>query len=245
MKIESSIQKITTGYRINQAKDDPAGLAISQKMASQVAGLDKGTQNAQQTKDALNTADGALSGIGDALGRMKELAVQASNGILTGDDRKVIQQEIQSLKENITDQVKGTQFNTKSLLDGSFQNVNSASGPNGTGAQVGVANTSLTELGIANFDVTQPFDISSVDNAITKITEARSQIGAQTNGLDRTVASNNVAQENTASARSRIADSDIAQEMTRLTQSRITQQYQNQMQKMQQDQKRGVLDLLL
>ncbi len=239
------MQKIATGYQINQAKNDPAGLAISEKMVTQIAGLDQGAQNAQQATDALKTADGALSGIGDALGRMKELAVQASNGILTKDDRNVIQQEIQSLKESITDQVKGTQFNTKSLLDGSFQNVQSGSGPNGSGAQVGVANTSLTELGIADFNVSQPFDISSVDNAINKVTQARSQIGAQTNGLDRTVATNNIAQENTVSARSRLADTDIAQEMTRLSQSKITQQYQAQLQRMQQDQKRNSLDLLL
>jgi flagellin len=245
MKIDGSAARISSGLRINSAKDDAAGLAISEKLTSLEKGLDQGTNNARQSVDALNTADAALGGIGDSLSRMRELAVQASNGILSDNEKTIIQTEINQIKEGITDQVKGTQFNSKNLLDGSFRDINTASGADGSGATVGVNGSALADLGIENFDVTGSFDISTLDTAIRRVSENRGQIGAKTNALESTIRSNEVARENTTSANSRLRDADVAKEFSRLSQQNIIQQYQIGIQKLQQNQQGSALNLLL
>lgn len=245
MKIDQNIQRIATGVKINKAADDAAGLAISEKLNALDKGIEKGTQNANQTIDALNTAESALSGIQENLQRIRELALQAASGILTKDDKQIIQTEIESLKQGITDQVKGTEFNTKPLLDGSFNNIGSGATANGQGPTVGVNNSSLSALGIKDFNVTGSFDLEDIDQAIKQVSENRSKIGAQTNGLDRTVASNQIAQENTVAARSRINDTDVADEIRRLSSNSILDQYKIQMQKMTQDKERNQLNLVL
>jgi flagellin len=248
MKIDSSIstiQKLSTGLRINSAKDDAAGLAISEKLVSQNKGLEQGVENAQQSQDALNTADAALSGVGDSLQRIRELAVQASNGILTSDERGIIQQEIDSLKQGISDQVSGAQFNTKPLLDGSFQDVATASQADGSGPQLNINGSTLSDLGIENFNVTEDFSIDDIDSAIQAVSENRSQIGAQTNGIESTIRSNQTANENTIAANSRLRDADVALEFSRLSQQNIIQQYQVNLQQQQQNQARNALNLIL
>lgn len=245
MQIGSSIQKISTGYRINTAKDDAAGLSISKKMEAQTNGLEKGVQNAQQTQDALQTADGGVSKITESLQRIRELSVQASNGTLTGKDRSAIQKEVESLKSNISDISKNSQFNTKNLLDGTFKDVAVASQPDGSGGSVKADNMSLEALGISEFDVTGSFDISTIDQAITKASEARSSLGAQSNGLGFSIEANQISRENTLSAKSRIDGADIAKEKSRLTQASILKQYQQQMQIMQQDNEKKKLNYIL
>lgn len=245
MQIGNSFQKISTGFRINTAKDDAAGLAISKKMEAQTNGLDKGVQNAQQTQDALRTADGGISKITESLQRIRELAVQASNGTLTGNDRTAIQKEVESLKSNISDISKNTTFNTKNLLDGSFKDVAVASQPDGSGSSVNVDNVGLAALGISDFDVTGTFDIATIDQAITKASEAQSSVGAQTNGLGFGIEANQISRENTLSAKSRIDGADLAEEMTRLKQATLLKQYQQQMQMMQQDNEKQKLNYIL
>lgn len=245
MQIGNSIQKISTGFRINSAKDDAAGLAISKKMEAQTNGLEKGVQNAQQTQDALRTADGGISKITDSLQRIRELSVQAANGTLTGNDRTAIQKEVESLKSNISDISRNSQFNTKNLLDGSFKDVAVASQPDGSGGSVNVDNMSLEALGISDFDVTGTFDIATIDQAITKASEARSSVGAQSNGLGFGIEANQISRENTLSAKSRIDGADIAKEMSRLTQASILKQYQQQMQQIQQDNEKQKLNYIL
>ncbi|MCK8059817.1 MULTISPECIES: flagellin [unclassified Fusibacter] len=245
MKIDGTTARIASGLRINSAKDDAAGLAISQKLTSQESGLDQGVRNARQSADALNTAEGALGGISDSLNRMRELAVQASNGILTSDERKIIQTEIDQIKEGITDQARNTQFNTKQLLDGSFRDIATGTQPDGSGATVGVAGSTLAELGIENFDVTGSFDISTLDQAISRVSENRGQIGAQTNALESTIRSNEIARVNTTAANSRLRDADVAKEFSRLSQQNINQQYKLSIQKLQQQHEGNSLNLLL
>lgn len=244
MQIGSSMQKISSGYQINSAKDNPAGLAISQRMKALSNGLDQGVQNAMQTKDALQTAEGGASNITDSLQRIRELAVQASNGTLTGSDRAVIQKEVESLKSSISDISRNSQFNTKNLLDGTFTNISVASQPDGSGGTVDAGNMSLEALGLSNFDVTGSFDISTVDQAIQKSSEARSSIGSQSNGLGFGIEANQIARENTLASKSRIDGTDIAKEMTRLTQASILKQYQQQIQKIQQDNEKNKLNYI-
>ncbi len=245
MRIEPTIQRLATGYRINQAKDDPAGLAINQQLVSQIGGLNQGQQNNGQSQDALKVADGALSGINDNLNRMRELAVQASNGILTGDERNIIQDEINALKTGIAEQVKGAQFNTKPLLDGSFSNVATGTQASGTGAQLNLPDMRPDALGIGSFDVTGNFSIDTIDSALKQVSQARGAVGSQQNGLESNQRSNAIAEENMTAASSRIADADIASEVVKLNQANITRQYQTQIQRLQQNQQRSTLDLLL
>lgn len=245
MRIEPAIQRLATGYRVNQAKDDPAGLAISQQLLSQVNGLNKGQQNNQQSQDALKVADGALSNINDSLGRMRELALQAGNGILTGDERNIIQDEIQALKNGISDQVRGAQFNTKPLLDGTFSSVQTGTQADGSGTQLNLPDMRPEALGIGSFDVTGNFNLGDIDNAIQRVTEARSTTGAQLNGLESNSRSSAITEENTTAAKSRIADADIAGEVMKLNQANVLRQYQMQAQRMQQNQQKSTLDLLL
>lgn len=245
MRIEPAIQRLATGYRINQAKDDPAGLAISQQLVGQINGLNQGQNNNAQSQDALKVADGALSSINDNLGRMRELAVQASNGILTDDERSIIQQEISALKQGISDQVRGAQFNTKPLLDGSFSNVQTGTQPNGSGATLNLPDMRPEALGIGDFDVTGNFSLNTLDTAIENVTQTRSQIGAQLSGLESNQRSSAITEENTVAANSRIADADIASEVMKMNQANVMRQYQLQAQRMQQNQQRSSLDLLL
>lgn len=245
MRIEPAIQRLATGYRINQAKDDPAGLAISQQMQGQINGLNQGQQNNGQSQDALKVADSALSGINENLQRIRELALQAGNGILTGDEKNIIQDEINALKNGIAEQVKGAEFNTKPLLDGSFKNVATGTQPDGSGATLNIPDMRPEALGIGSFDVTGSFNLNDVDSAIQKVTEARGNIGAQVNGLESNARTSATAAENVQASQSRIADADIAGEVVKLNQANLLRQYQLQTQRMQQNQQKSTLDLLL
>jgi len=124
MKIDQNYAQLSSMKRINSASDDAAGLAIAEKMKSLESGFSQAIDN---TKDAINlgnVADGGLEGVSDHLGRIRELAVQASNGLLSDDDRSIIQDEVNQLKEGISDLVKNTEFNGIKLLDGTFQDKN-------------------------------------------------------------------------------------------------------------------------
>lgn len=245
MKIDQSYAQLSSMKRINSAADDAAGLAIANKLESLQKGFDQATENTQDAINLGNTAEGGLAGINDQLGRIRELAVQASNGILSDDDRGLIQEEINQLKEGIADQVKNTEFNGIKLLDGSVENFNIASNPNGTGAKMNIANTGLEALGIENFDVTGDFNIEDIDNAIQTVTEARSEIGAQTNRFESTIRANEVARENTLAAQSRIEDLDVAEGVMNLRQNQVLDQYRLAVQSKQMQQQGNSLNLLL
>lgn len=242
--MDNSYMRLASAKRINQAADDPAGLAIAQKLTAQIKGYDKGTDNALTAKDLANTAEGSLSGINDSLQRIRELAVQASNGTNTADDKRMIQDEISQLKNSIGDAAKNTEFNTMKVLDGSFADKTIATDPSGTGRTMTIQNTSLETLGIDGFDVTQDFDIADIDNAITKVSESRSNLGATVNSLDHTVASNNNAAANLTRADSQISDADMAKTMMDLKNQQIKQQIQIYAQQNKAAQGNSVLNLL-
>lgn len=162
--LQKNYQQLSTGKKINTAADNAAGLAIAQKLLTQSNGYDMGTRNAATSQDMINVAEGSLSTISDSLQRIRELSIQASNTAVYGDDdRAAIQQEIDQLKQSISDAGKNTQFNNKNLLDGSMKSSHVASGPDGSGMDINMPDAVLESLGIADFDVTKDFDISQID----------------------------------------------------------------------------------
>ncbi len=235
-KMQDSMLKISTGNRINTAANDAAGLAIAEKLTSQVRGYEQGIKNTEDMNNLVRTAESGLSNVSEGMQRMRELSVQAANGTLSESDRKIIQEEINQIKGSISDVVKNTEFNGQKLLTGSFANKNTASQPNGTGVNVSIPNVSLQALGIENYDVTkQNFDMSQLDMALEKVTSARSELGALSNTFQHTINSNAISSLNLAASRSRIQDTDIAKSVSDVSKNRLMEQFQIMMQRKEQD----------
>lgn len=236
--------QIASGRRLQSAADGAAELAIAQKEKSQVLGYDAGTKNAKDGKSVLDISDAALGSISDNLVRMRELAVKASNtATLSKGDRKMIQDEVEQLKQGISDIAKNTQFNTKNLLDGSNSGIYIATGSDGSGMKLNIGDATLEALGIADFDVTGKFSIKTIDSAIQKVSENRSSIGAQSNALDYTIGYNMYTSYNLTSAMSRLEDTDIAKTATELQKNQTLQTYRFMMQKKQEEMERNKLSL--
>lgn len=228
---------IASGKRLQKAADGASQLAIVQKENAQIRGYDRGTRNAQDGLSALNVADGAMSGIADSLQRMRELALQASNSaLMSNDERKMMQQEVEQLKQGIADIANYTEFNTKKLLDGSNQNMYIASDANGEGMNIDTGNATLQALGIADFDLTGKFSVKTIDNALNQVSYTRSSVGAQSNALDATIAYNRNASYNHTHAASRMEDTDIAKAATELQKQRTLQTARFMMQNKQKEQ---------
>jgi flagellin len=224
-QLNTNYEKLSSMKRINRAADDAAGLAIAQGLQSQSNGYDVASRNAADTKGMLNVADGALGSISDSLQRIRELSLQASNATYSDDDKASIQDEINALKSNISDVASNTEYNTKKLLDGSVTNVNTALSPNGKGMSIPLADSTLDTLGIADYDVTGDFDISSIDNAIKMVNGARSSTGASSNALDHSISNSNYTSQNLTSARSNIEDLDVAKYISELQKNQILDEY--------------------
>lgn len=216
---------LSSGSRINKAADDASGLAISEKINTQTTGFEVGSDNARDGISMLNVADGALSGIQDSLQRIRELALKASNGLYTADDKAYIQQEIDGLKQNIQETAQRTTFNTMTLLDGSKATVDMATNPSGGGMQIQMVNSTLEALGIADFDVTGKFNLDDIDSAMDKVSEARSKLGAQTNTLEHTIRYNDYANYNLTAAYSRIRDTEYGEEIINKNRDEILEKY--------------------
>ncbi|MEW6447584.1 MAG: flagellin [Bacillota bacterium] len=229
--LAKSMEKLSSGLRINRAGDDAAGLAISEKLRGQVRGLTQAVRNAQDGISLIQTAEGALNETHSILQRLRELAVQGANDTLTTDDRKAIQQEIDSLLAEIDRIATTTEFNTKKLLNGdvatSALNFQIGANTNQTIA-VTIATATATALTISGISVGSSSlanqAIASIDNAITAISESRAKLGAIQNRLEHTIANLSVASENLAASESRIRDVDMAQEMMYFTKTQILQQ---------------------
>ena len=229
-------QQIASGKKVNTAADNAAALQIIQKMASQSNGYDMGTRNAATSQDMINVADGSLSTVTDSLQRIRELSIQASNTAVYGsDDLESIQQEIDQLKSSISDAANNTQFNRMNILDGSMGKSHVASAPDGSGMDIDMPNAVLSSLGIADFDVTKDFDISTIDSAIEKVSSARSSLGATSNRLDYTMNFNSYASYNITASRSRLEDLDYAQAISDMKKNDLLQEYRIMMQKKQQN----------
>lgn len=235
----SYYSQIASGVKLQSAADGASELAIAEKENAQINGLNMGQRNAEDGKSLLNVADGAMGGIADNLQRIRELAVQASNtAILSDEDRQMIQDEVEQLKQGISDIANNTEFNKKKLLDGSYGDGYIASGPNGSGMTLDIGDSTLKALGIEDFDVTGDFSIQTIDDALSKVSSNRSVIGAQSNALDYTISYNSQASINLTSAVSKLEDADIAKVASELNKQKLLQSYQLMMQKKQQEQER-------
>lgn len=220
---------IASGNRINSAADDASGLAIANKLQSQTNGLDVGASNAEDGKNVLNIADGALSGMTDSLQRIRELSVKASNGLLSASDRQAIQDEIDQNLEGIQQLAKGTEYNTMKLLDGSMADMHIASNPDGSGMDIQMVNSTLQALGIDGYDVTGNFDISKIDSALEKLNSSRSSLGAATNRLDYAAEYNRHTSIQQTDAFSRIKDLDMPKAVSELKKKELLTNYKNLM----------------
>ena len=221
--LQMEMLRMSTARKINSASDNPAGLSISENLLSQSNGYSAANRNAQDAQSASNVAEGGLSGIDDSLQRIRELSVQASNGTYSDDDKASIQDEIEQLKYSIKDQVKGTEFNTIKMLDNT-SDINLATNPSGTGMSMKMVDTSLETLGIADFDVTKNFSIDSIDNAISKVTNSRTNFGVTNNRLDSVISSNEITNHNLIASMSKITDTDFGKVATDYnTQSALNQ----------------------
>ena len=240
---DRSIRRLSSGYRINSAADDPAGLAVSEKMRSQIRGLDAAQQNTQDGISLIQTAEGNLNETHSILDRMMELAVQSSNGTYQNDtDRKNAGKEFDALKQEIDRISNSTQFNGTSLLNGNLEEkpIPNPTDPAKTGGltlQVGadgsatsqitiyIPNMGTKALGIDKASIGTQQDaqdaIGLVQKAMDSVSGARAGLGAAQNGLERTLSSLGTMAENLTSAESRIRDVDMAKEMMELAKHNI------------------------
>src|SRR5215207_5941117 len=256
-----SMEKLSSGYRINRAADDAAGLAISEKMRGQIGGLAQAQRNAQDGISLVQTAEGALTEVHSMLQRVRDLAVQYKNGTLSTDDQDAIEAEVTALAveiTTITDPTNGTKFNGKALfgvaVTFSFQvgaNDSETVVANGfNAAGVNLAGGGISEV-TAITNVTQAATflgggtvLANVDSAIKNVSKARSDFGAVQNRLEHRL--NNLAtyQENLVASESRIRDVDMAAEMTRFTKLNILQQAGTSMLAQANQAPQGILSLL-
>jgi flagellin len=264
-----SMEKLSSGLRINRAGDDAAGLAISEKMRGQIRGLEMASKNSQDAISLIQTAEGALNETHAILQRMRELAVQAANDTNTATDRTRIQEEVDELAKEITRISNTTEFNTKKLLDGqggsslTFQiganedqtitlsigamDANTLGVDDGTGS----AATAAGGDAVANGGIDVSTDaaaataaITTIQTAIDTVSAERSKLGAYANRLEHTINNLGTAAENLTAAESRIRDVDMAKEMMEFTKNNILSQAAQAMLAQANQQPQGVLQLL-
>ena len=244
-----AIEKLSSGLRINRAGDDAAGLSISEKMRGQIRGLNQASRNAQDGISLIQTAEGALNETHEILQRMRELSVQSSNGTNITEDRALIQKEFAQLKDEITRIGSQTQFNKQNLLNGKTSNVKFQIGANEKQTiSIKLADMQAAALGIDKLSVSgqdaAATAITTLDAAINKVSEFRSDLGSVQNRLEHTINSDNNAAENLQAAESRIRDVDMAKEMMSFSKSNILAQAAQSMLAQANQQPQGVLQLL-
>ncbi|TRY24503.1 flagellin [Brevibacillus sp. LEMMJ03] len=249
-----NIERLSSGYRINRAGDDAAGLAISEKMRGQIRGLEQATRNAQDGISLIQTAEGALNETHSILQRMRELAVQAANDTNTATDRANLQAEVDQLVTEIDRIAQNTEFNTTKLLDGNATvtaGLKFQIGANkGQSITLTISDMQAAALGVgagtilvdtqANADNA----IKLVDDAIEKVSTQRADLGAVQNRLEHTINNLGASAENLTAAESRIRDVDMAKEMMEFTKNNILTQAAQAMLAQANQQPQGVLQLL-
>jgi len=230
-QLSRAMERLSSGFRINRASDDAAGLAISEKLRSQIRGLRQAARNAQDGISLIQTAEGAMTEAHAVLQRMRELAIQAANDTLTDTERDTLQKEIDQLLEELDRIATTTEFNTNKLLNGDFATtplVFHVGANQGQTISVTIADAQVNALGIAGLAVTSQTlaeqAIASLDGAISQISTQRATLGAIQNRLEHTVANLGVAAENLQASESRIRDTDMALEMMNFTKLQILQQ---------------------
>jgi len=251
-----SMEKLSSGFRINRASDDAAGLAISEKMRNQIRGMDQASRNAQDGISLIQTAEGALNETHAMLQRMGELFTQAANETLTTSDATKIQSEVSQLSSQIDKIATQTKFNTKSILDNTnpliFQ-VGANTGETITltlidaqaaTLKVDVSAAGLQDLTAAPGNATAAANLVKVQAAIDTVSASRSDLGAVQNRLEHTINNLGTTSENLQAAESRIRDVDMAKEMMSFTKNNILTQAAQAMLAQANQQPQGVLQLL-
>jgi flagellin len=246
-KLAKAMEKLSSGYRINRAGDDAAGLAISEKLRGQIGGLGQASRNASDAVSMVQTAEGALNEVHSMLQRVRELAVQYKNGTLGTNDRTAIQSEVNQLKDEIERIGSETNFNGIDLLKSgsttiSFQ-VGAADSQQITVATISVGNEVAADVFTLSSDASVT-DIEQIDNAINNVSAARATFGAVQNRLEHTIANLASYQENLTASESRIRDADMASEMVQFTKFQILQQAGTSMLSQANQAPQGVLSLL-
>ena len=232
-----SLEKLSSGMRINKAADDAAGLAISEGLRAQVRSLNQATRNSNDGISLINTAEGALSEQSSILVRMRELASQAATGTVGSTERKTINREFQALKDEVDRIAAVTEFNGQKLLDGSLMSTQT----NSVVIQIGIRATNndrislntavdltaITTTGLAIQDISVLTaqsalnSLATIDSAISKVTDGRGRLGAVQNRLVHTIANLSVSTENLTAAESQIRDADYATEISQFTSNQI------------------------
>ena len=251
-----STEKLSSGYRINRAGDDAAGLSISEKMRSQIRGLNKASDNAQNGISLIQTAEGALNEVHSILQRMNELATQGANDVNTSVDRTAINKEINSLGEELHRIQSTTEFNSMKLLNGDFSTGDKL-------LQVGAKAGQTIQLKISNLDTITSASqalgtsltptstnanygaaMTTIQSELQKVSDLRSDLGAVQNRLEHTIANLDTTSENTQSAESLIRDVDMASEMVEYSKNNILAQAGQSMLAQANQSNQGVLSLL-
>lgn len=231
-EMSKRMEKLSSGYRINRAADDAAGLAISEKMRAQISGLKQAQRNAQDGVSLIQTAEGALNEVHSMLRRMRDLALQSANGTNGDEDRNKIKAEVQALVDEISGIAGRTEFNGMKLINASAVaagNVSFQIGANQNQViQIGLKDMGAATLGVGAISVSTAADaqaaIASLDGAISTVSAFRSDLGAVQNRLEHTMKNLATTEENLQASESRIRDADMASEMSNLTKNQILQQ---------------------
>ena len=255
-KMAGSSEKLASGYRINRAADDAAGLSISEKMRGQIRGLQRASLNAQDGESLIQTAEGALNEIHSVLHRMRELTVQAANDTNVTSDRQAIALELHALTSEIDRIATQTEFNSMTLLSGGFKNKGLQVGANSsqvikfsisgmTAGKLGVSHKIIAAVvSKAKFCSNVTGLINIVNSAITKVSMQRSYLGALQNRLDHTISNADNMAENLQSSESKIRDVDMADEMVLYSSLSILQQAGQSMLAQANQATQGVTNLL-
>lgn len=257
--MEKAMKRLSTGLRINSAADDPSGLAISERMRSQIRGLKQAQNNVQDACSMLQTGEGALQQTTDILHRMKELTVKAQNsGVLSESDKDAISTELSMLRDEIDRIAKTTTFNGKHLLDGSLSDDNPAIFQIGASSskydQLSVTIGDMSSIGLSQEPGRFSIDISTrdatnqtlknIEYALSKVTLQRTKLGATQNRLEYTMNNLETTEENLTAAESRIRDADMAEEIINYTKSAMLSQVAIAMLAQAQKQSQSILQLL-
>ncbi len=265
LSVEKGMEKLSSGLRINRAGDDASGLAVSEKMRSQIRGLERASKNAQDGISFIQTTEGYLQESQDIIQRLRELAVQASNGVYTMEDRMQIQVEVSQLVDEVDRIASHAQFNGLNLLTGRFaretgENIVTGSMWFHIGAnmdqrvQVYIGTMSSKALGVRNVGDNSIISLESpdgsnraigtLDAALKKVNKQRADLGAYQNRLEHAIRGIDVGAENVQAAESRIRDADMANEMVGYTKNRILAQSGNAMLAQANQKTQQVLQLL-
>ncbi len=247
--LSKNLEKLSSGYRINRAGDDAAGLAISEQMRSQINGINQASKNAEDAIGLIQTAEGALSEVHSMLQRMTTLATQSANGTYNSVARGNIQKEMDALIEEIDRIANNTNFNKVYPMSAGGKSMTFQIGPS-SGETLTVTTSQMTSngLGVDALDLSEQIDsnaaIDTINAAIDKVSAFRADLGAAQNRLEHTIANLDVTSENITAAESRVRDTDMADEITAFTKNNILLQAAQSMLSQSNAVPQGVLSML-